>query len=149
MSEEKEKKLTLKQLAFCKYYVAMDGHGTKAAIAAGYSEKSAYAIAGENLNKPEIVLKIDKYTNQKLNAAEVTFEWKIEQLKTLIHNCATGEGVKDGMIHPSGLNGAISILNQMQGHNAVEKQITTNINVETDADSDDMADLIDAMRMPY
>ncbi len=45
--------LTPKQQAFADYYLEL-GNGTKAAIKAGYSEKTAYSIACENLNKPEI-----------------------------------------------------------------------------------------------
>ena len=41
--------LTLKQLAFVKAYLANRGNGTQAAIEAGYSKKSAHAIASENL----------------------------------------------------------------------------------------------------
>ena len=36
-----EKKLTPKKIRFCEYYVALGGNATKAAIAAGYSEKTA------------------------------------------------------------------------------------------------------------
>ncbi len=46
-------KLTAKQEAFCVFYFT-SRHGTDSAIKAGYSPKSAYAIAEENLNKPDI-----------------------------------------------------------------------------------------------
>ena len=36
---------------------------TKAAINAGYSPKSAPEIASENLRKPNVLSKLDKYTN--------------------------------------------------------------------------------------
>ncbi|TWP23123.1 terminase small subunit [Apibacter muscae] len=48
-----EKKLTLKQKQFCEEYV-LDLNATQAAIRAGYSKKTAYAIGQENLKKPEI-----------------------------------------------------------------------------------------------
>ncbi len=45
--------LSGKQKKFCKEYL-IDFNGTRSAIAAGYSEKSAYSMASENLRKPEI-----------------------------------------------------------------------------------------------
>jgi len=47
-------KLTAKQQKFCREYL-VDLNATQAAIRAGYSEKTAYAIGSENLKKPEIV----------------------------------------------------------------------------------------------
>jgi phage terminase small subunit len=52
-SKNEEIELTEKQKAFCRYYV-FNWNGTQAAIKAGYSEKTAYSIASENLRKPEI-----------------------------------------------------------------------------------------------
>lgn len=45
--------LTEKQKIFCREYI-YDWNGTRAAIAAGYSEKTATVIASENLTKPYI-----------------------------------------------------------------------------------------------
>lgn len=50
--------LTPKQAQFVDEYV-VDFNGTQAAIRAGYSEKTAYAIAAENLKKPEIAQAIE------------------------------------------------------------------------------------------
>jgi len=49
----KKNKLTEKQKKFCKEYV-LCLNATKAALNAGYSEKTAYAIGNENLKKLEI-----------------------------------------------------------------------------------------------
>jgi len=49
-----EKKLTPKQVKFCRLYV-LSGNATEAAIKAGYSKRSAASIGSENLTKPEIV----------------------------------------------------------------------------------------------
>ena len=46
-------KLTPKQQRFCEAY-PLDFNATKAAIRAGYSEKTAHSIGFENLRKPEI-----------------------------------------------------------------------------------------------
>jgi phage terminase small subunit len=48
-------KLTVKQKRFVREYKTNGGNGTQAAIKAGYSEKTAYSIAEENLRKPEII----------------------------------------------------------------------------------------------
>lgn len=45
--------LTEKQKKFCQEYI-YDWNGRRAAIAAGYSEKTAHVISNENLNKPYI-----------------------------------------------------------------------------------------------
>lgn len=45
--------LTEKQKIFCREYI-LDWNGTRAAIAAGYSEKTAGVIASENLTKPNV-----------------------------------------------------------------------------------------------
>ena len=47
------KELTAKQERFVNEYL-VDLNASKAAIRAGYSEKSAYSIGQENLCKPEI-----------------------------------------------------------------------------------------------
>lgn len=53
------KKLTDKEKRFCQEYI-IDFNGTQAAIRAGYSSKTAYAIACEMLQKPKIRTVIDK-----------------------------------------------------------------------------------------
>ncbi|EJD81225.1 terminase small subunit [Staphylococcus epidermidis] len=52
-------KLTVKQQRFADEYIRL-GEVTKAAINAGYSIKSAYAVGSENLKKPSIKSYIDK-----------------------------------------------------------------------------------------
>lgn len=52
-------KLTVKQQKFADEYIRL-GEVTKAAINAGYSTKSAYAVGSENLKKPSIKSYIDK-----------------------------------------------------------------------------------------
>ena len=59
-----EKKLTAKQQRFCdEYLICLDG--TKAAIKAGYSKKTARQIAAENLTKPNIKEYIEKRMAEK------------------------------------------------------------------------------------
>ena len=52
-------KLTEKQKRFCDYFIET-GNITEAAIKAGYSKKTAYAIGQENLKKPILKAYIDE-----------------------------------------------------------------------------------------
>lgn len=62
--------LTDKQAAFIEHYL-VDFNATKAALSAGYSEKTAHSIGHENLRKPEIVEHIQKRLNDlKMTADE-------------------------------------------------------------------------------
>lgn len=61
MSKTEEMKLTGKQKLFADYYVGEANlNATKAAIRAGYSEKTARFIGHENLTKPNILAYIEK-----------------------------------------------------------------------------------------
>lgn len=68
-----KKKLTSKQELFCKEYL-IDLNGTQAAIRAGYSEKTAYSIGHENLNKPEIQEYIQKISAERNLKVQITAE---------------------------------------------------------------------------
>nr|DAH12509.1 MAG TPA: Terminase small subunit [Caudoviricetes sp.] len=59
-----EKKLTAKQKRFCDEYL-IDMNITQAAIRAGYSKKTAYAIGQENLKKPTLKKYIEKRMAEK------------------------------------------------------------------------------------
>lgn len=65
MSSNESKKLTEKQKVFCREYL-VDFNGTRAAIASGYSKKTAYAVASENLRKPQIQREIQRIADKKL-----------------------------------------------------------------------------------
>lgn len=52
-------KLSVKQRAFCDYYIEL-GNATEAAKRAGYSQKTCHAIGQENLKKPTIKAYIDE-----------------------------------------------------------------------------------------
>jgi phage terminase small subunit len=68
------KKLTAKQRVFVAAYLSNGFNATKAAIAAGYSAKTAYSIGSENLRKPEIKAEIDAYLDDAtMSAKEVLF----------------------------------------------------------------------------
>ena len=55
-----------RQKAFCDNYISNGGNATQAALAAGYSEKTAGSIGQENLKKPEI----RKYIDERLKPTQ-------------------------------------------------------------------------------
>lgn len=79
--------LTVKQQRFIDEYLK-DYNATRAAIAAGYSEKVSYSIGWENLRKPEIRLEIDK----RIESIAVGRD---ERLKLLSDIARTGERDND------------------------------------------------------
>lgn len=70
------RKLTVKQRKFADRYIET-GNGLQSAVYAGYSKKSAYAIANENLNKPYIA----DYIKNKLEGHK--FDAEIRQRQAL------------------------------------------------------------------
>lgn len=69
-----KKPLEPRQELFCQHYIANGFNGTKAAIAAGYSEKTANEIAAENLAKPSIKGRIEELKGEMLKKMEITQE---------------------------------------------------------------------------
>lgn len=70
--------LTAKQARFCIEY-CVDFNATQAAIRAGYSEDSAGAIGHENLQKLEIIERIEQRKEELAAAAALTPEWVLNQ----------------------------------------------------------------------
>ena len=71
--------LNARQLQFCREYI-VDLNGTKAAIRAGYSERTAAAIAHENLRKPEIRAEIERLAANRATRLEITADRVLEEL---------------------------------------------------------------------
>lgn len=71
-------KLTEKQQRFIDFYV-ITGNATEAARRAGYSEKTAYSIGGENLKKPEIQeairARLDEMQSDRITTARGVLEF--------------------------------------------------------------------------
>lgn len=78
-------KLTLKQQKFCEEYAA-SGNATQAAIAAGYSKKTAYSIGEENLRKPEIIAEIKRLGQRATKARIMKIEARKERLSEIAWN---------------------------------------------------------------
>lgn len=75
-------KLTPKQQRFIEEYL-IDLNATQAAIRAGYSPKSAYAIGVENLNKPDIRAELDKAMAERSKRTGVSADRVIRELARL------------------------------------------------------------------
>lgn len=91
--------LTEKQKIFCSEYI-LDWNGTRAAIAAGYSESSAREIASQNLTKLNILAHI-KYIQANLeieagiSRLKVINEWKKMGFSSIAHMHNTWITLKD------------------------------------------------------
>ena len=72
-------KLTDKQKQFCKEYI-IDFNATRAAEAAGYSKKTAYASGAENLRKPQIQEEIKRLMGARNERTEVNADKVINEL---------------------------------------------------------------------
>ena len=79
MADNDKKKLTAKQQAFVAEFL-VDLNATQAAIRAGYSVKTAYAIGEENLKKPEIAHAIAQAQAER---AEKTQRTALDVLKDI------------------------------------------------------------------
>ncbi len=75
-------KLTPKQQMFVKEY-QIDRNATQAAIRAGYSEKTAYSIGQENLNKPEIAEALDKQTQEIADKIDISAQDVLQSIKDI------------------------------------------------------------------
>lgn len=92
----KKKKLKPKQEKFCNEYVVLM-NATKAALNAGYSERSAYSIGCENLKKPEIkerIAEIRKEIEEQFYYSRTMSFKKLEeaQQKALTKTAYTKDG---------------------------------------------------------
>lgn len=76
----KEVKLTAKQELFCREYL-VDLNATKAAIRAGYSEKTAYSTGHENLKKPEIEAHIQTLFDARVERTKLNSDYVLNNLQ--------------------------------------------------------------------
>lgn len=79
-------KLTNKQEMFCREYI-IDFNATRAALAAGYSEKSAYQIGSENLNKVEIQAFLSELMQARNERVKIDADYVLKQAVKLHERC--------------------------------------------------------------
>ncbi len=78
--------LTPKQAMFVKEYLK-DLNGTQAAIRAGYSKKTANAIATENLAKPFIAGAVKVEMDKRAEKVDIDAEWVLREAKRTYEAC--------------------------------------------------------------
>lgn len=107
-------KLTEKQKQFADEYIRNGGNGTKAALKAGYSKKSARTIAKENITKPHIL----EYINSKLKPVEEKRTFDVEQAINELINLIEGK----------------SLVNRSKHTDNLKKKVTKDVTYEYSAD---------------
>ena len=75
-------KLTAKQQRFVQEYL-IDFNATRAAIQAGYSEKTARFIGAENLTKPNIQEEIQRLGHKTVEKLDISREWVLGRLAAI------------------------------------------------------------------
>lgn len=93
--------MTAKEKRFCEEYL-FDLNATKAAIRAGYSQKSAGNIGCENLKKPHIRARIEKLEAERSKRLGITADRVLDELAKIgfvkatdVINGSTGEVRED------------------------------------------------------
>ncbi len=109
-------KLTDKQKRFCEEYV-IDWNATRSAIAAGYSENTAYSIGSENLKKPDILDYIEEIQKDLSKLAGVSALGNILELKKILEV----DESKEAKERAGDRIKALEVINKMLGFNAPEK----------------------------
>ena len=123
-----------RQQRFVNEYLANGGNGTQAAIAAGYSERSAEVTASKLLRNAKVSEAVKAGQSEIKDHLCVTAEWKREQLRRIIENCTqfietpSSKGdeavMVSAMLEPKAAISAIAELNKMDGDLATIKTDT-------------------------
>ena len=125
---EEMAKLTDKQEKFCYEYV-LHLNATKAAINAGYSEKTAYSIGGENLKKPEIQERIRYMQDNLAETAQLSALRVLKEHEKIAFNDEEKTADKQK---------SLDSINNMLGYNAPTKsEVLSNMTISTPKTLDD------------
>ena len=79
-------KLNARQKVFCEEYL-LDLNATQAAVRAGYSEKTARVIGGENLLKPAIAEYITELKAERSKKTKIDAAYVLEMSNELLKRC--------------------------------------------------------------
>jgi len=119
-------KLTQKQARFVEHY-QIHGNATQAAIAAGYSEKSAHVMGCNLLKNSKISKQVAAAQAKFVEESGVTRDWLEEQYRTLAIACkdtdpAVSRGCFDSLARMGGhfndklnMSGAVTIKRDLTG----------------------------------
>lgn len=77
--------LTAKEQAFCSAYISTGGNGTKSAIMAGYSERTAHVTSSQLLNKTKIISRIDEL-KEKVDKKNIASAQEVMEYFTKVMN---------------------------------------------------------------
>ena len=116
---DKSKKLTAKKVKFVKCYLANGLNGTRGAIEAGYSEKTARSIATRLLANVDIQEAIQKEQEKTSKKLEITRESQLADLD-LVKKKAL-ERLDDDIPQFNAFMKAIELQNKMLGLNEPDK----------------------------
>lgn len=126
-------KLTAKQKKFCLEYLK-DLNATQAAIRAGYSEDTAFAIGWENLRKPLIKKNIDKQLEEVMEESKSVLKARV--IKELRDVSFSDSGIellkdKDGKVYDIRIKDKLKALDLLGKYLAMW---TENKNIKLDVD---------------
>jgi len=165
MSEEKKKKLTDKEEAFCQAYVfnpLSQWNKAKSAEIAGYSKNSMYEIGAENYRKPHIRKRIEDLCKELRIKNEELITFTINEFKRIaeadMSDCIDEEGnikkikeidgkivkkyIKDDKGIKIELHDKLAALNGISKYTGMDKQViehTGQINmVKYDSDDEEL-----------
>ncbi len=93
--------MTPKQKLFVKEYL-VDLNATRAAISAGYSEKTAYSQGQRLLKHVEVSQKIAEKAQKRAESLEITAEYVLSKIKQTIERCSQAVEVTDRKGNPTG-----------------------------------------------
>ena len=130
--KEQLPKLTPKQDAFVKAYIANGGNGTQAAIEAGYKPNSARVVAAENLTKPDIKAYIDAHKRENHKAYTITVEQRLKWLEEVAkaglgeYYDAQGNTRKENL---AAVKGAVEVMNNMLGIDGSQQATPINVTI--------------------
>lgn len=113
-------KLSPKQEKFCLEFRRRDGAKKEAAIAAGYSTKTAAAQATELLKNPEIIRRIAQLANDAERKAIISINERQEVLSKIAR-----DETKDDRDRIR----AIDILNKMDGNYLIKVDMNVNVSL--------------------
>ena len=126
--------LNEKQKQFCNEYL-IDFNGTQAAIRAGYSPKTAYSMANENLRKPEIQNYLKELIVNRNERTKITQDEVIEKIKEVAEVCMRQIPVDEDcsiykLVDSAGANKALDMLAKHTGvYEADNKQKNAVLNL--------------------
>jgi phage terminase small subunit len=130
----KNGELTRKQSMFCAEY-RIDFNGTRAAIRAGYSPKTADMQASRLLRNVKVQNEVKRLQEEKIQATGVTAEYVINSLRNVANRCMQEEPVLDREGNPtgeyqfahSGANKALELLGKTIGVFNADESNKTNV----------------------